>query len=787
MKLQIDNLDGLGMRDYTAMIDAANTPRITRKLNQPSELRFSLLLGTDLVVPHRGSRVILGRTNGYDVFTGYVIADPEYEALGWGQQGPMYRFNLVARSDDALLDEKRLPARSPFVARSAGDALRQLTEDLMPGAFDTNAVQDLDVLPEYVPDPQLSWSKHAAAIATRARASFRMMDGKLIFSAAGATSYPLNESDPTFSPQGFSLQPVNSVINDATVAGDIEPQAYVRDYFVGDGLTTRFYLSQIPFIEYSKIIFADEYASATLDSNRWSAADPAGMLSVTGGKLQVAGGNGSDGATTVNFVEKIELGGSWILQHGDVEFKGPSVGVLGGLYLGPVLQANCLAGFQITPSGATSQIQALVNGAPTGTAMATVAGHHYALATRIYSQEIYRQQQTFHSAAFPAGSGFGGAQVSSNVRLVLEVHDVDPTNPATMVAPSTVLYDGVIAAAPAFCAYSLVNSPGLQCAIAFTRLIQAPGTEVRSAPSGQSFRTRLVGPLSSGGECNIYSGPSLAFFSQYVPALNEVIEVHYRGHGRAMARVTNPSSITSEQRGIDDGVKAAVRHLKEPPARTSADCENAAMVILSDGATAGCTGKYQTWSDFLPGGAQDIFPGDGLAVNAPSRCAVFQAIVKEVAIAVKDFSGEHCLYDIQFEREVSGELAFGFDSQIIRTFETNSLLMTAFMDLPEIQNTQVGATTLSSLTSAAVTRVDSTTVSIDVGIPPPTGGGFEVRWSDFGWGQNNSQTLAGRFTTQTFTLPRLGKAQDYFLRQYDGSTPAKYSRCSAALHIDRPY
>src|SRR5579864_6748223 len=86
MKLQIDNLDGLGMRDYTAMIDAANTPRITRKLNQPSELRFSLLLGTDLVVPHRGSRVILGRTNGYDVFTGYVIADPEYEALGWGQQ-----------------------------------------------------------------------------------------------------------------------------------------------------------------------------------------------------------------------------------------------------------------------------------------------------------------------------------------------------------------------------------------------------------------------------------------------------------------------------------------------------------------------------------------------------------------------------------------------------------------------------------------------------------------------------------------------------------------------------
>ena len=68
-----------------------------------------------------------------------------------------------------------------------------------------------------------------------------------------------------------------------------------------------------------------------------------------------------------------------------------------------------------------------------------------------------------------------------------------------------------------------------------------------------------------------------------------------------------------------------------------------------------------------------------------------------------------------------------------------------------------------------------------------TYGLMEVRWSDFGWGPYNDQNLAGRFTTQTFTLPRLSKVQDYFLRQFDGSTPPKYSRFSAALHIDYPY
>jgi hypothetical protein len=269
--------------------------------------------------------------------------------------------------------------------------------------------------------------------------------------------------------------------------------------------------------------------------------------------------------------------------------------------------------------------------------------------------------------------------------------------------------------------------------------------------------------------------------------VNQYIQVHYRGQfgadsllstgGRAMARVTNPAGITAQQRGIDKGVRSAVRHVKTPAARTTVDCENAALALLSDNATAGWTGKYETWSDFLPGPAQDIFPGDALEVNVPSRSANFQAIVRAIEITFEDLAGEHSFYRIHFADDAAMTLSFEFDAAIIATP----------LNIAQIANAQVGSTFLPDLTSAQVTLVASTTASIDVGISPPIAGGFEVRWSDVGWGQFNDENLAGRFTTQAFTLPRLSRVEDYFLRQFDASVPRKYSRHSSALHVDFPF
>jgi len=62
----------------------------------------------------------------------------------------------------------------------------------------------------------------------------------------------------------------------------------------------------------------------------------------------------------------------------------------------------------------------------------------------------------------------------------------------------------------------------------------------------------------------------------------------------------------------------------------------------------------------------------------------------------------------------------------------------------------------------------------------------EVRYSDTGWGAGNNRNLMGRFTASSFTLPRYARAQNYYLRSYDNSSPARFSRYSTALHVDYP-
>jgi hypothetical protein len=151
--------------------------------------------------------------------------------------------------------------------------------------------------------------------------------------------------------------------------------------------------------------------------------------------------------------------------------------------------------------------------------------------------------------------------------------------------------------------------------------------------------------------------------------------------------------------------------------------------------------------------------------------------VRQVEIAFQDLAGEHSVYKIQFTDGTVRTLSF----------EIEPTKVTTPLAIVPITTAQVGSTVLEDLTSAQITSVASTTASIDTGVSPPIAGGFEVRWSDAGWGQFNDENLAGRFTTQAFTLPRLSRVEDYFLRQFDASVPPRYSRHSTALHIDFPF
>ena len=780
MNLLIDNLDGLGPQDYTAFVDSSKNPSLVRKLNQPAELKFGLVAGPDgPAVPSIGGRVTLTLSNGNDLFTGYIVQTPTYQYLGWADRGAIYRYEVDALSDVMLMDKKAPPPHPPFVDRSAGSAFEQLTEEALPDWFDVSGVEAGDPIPYYSVNPANNWTASAEEIALSARCSYRDDNGKLYFTPLAENTYALAEDAVKFSPGDLQLQSVDRLVNDLTILGPIETSAHVKDYFVGDGFTTKFYMSQKPFTRssqvalYNRTILDEIYTE--LDATHWTATDPLHVITVGNGQLQVAGGTGVDGQTLLSFIEKVELGGATMLEHGDFTFNAASDGVIGGLYAGAASIASCLTGFRVSPAGTNSNIQALIEGSVAGPTLSTQAGHHYVFSTQLYPTEVYRMQQVFHSSLHPSGAARGGAAVACDVRVVLQVHDIDPLNPATQIAPATVLYDDVIKNAPGFCTYALINAGSLQCSVAFTYIWLPADALVRSTLSGENTVTVLVGSLLEGAECQVSTTPALEFYPEYIPAANELIEVTYRGQGHAIARVINSASIAAQQRGGDDGVRGSVREIGMPVPRTSADCEIAALALLDD-AVQGWSGEYQAWSKFLPGEAADIFPGDGLGVNVPSRMASFTGIVREVDMEIADIAGENIRYVMRFVDAGDPSLGFAFVTALVKQTQV----------LTPIDVSEVGTSYLADLTDAEVTNVTSTTVTVDVGFTPVAGGGIEVRYSDEGWGVGYNGNLAGRFANGSFTLTRFARAQTYFLRSYDGSGPPKYSRYSAALHVDYP-
>lgn len=753
MRLAIDNTD------YTAALDAERLPAITRRLNRPDEMRASLIgSAPEFVVPAAGARVVLQRDDGFTLFSGYLSAAPEHEYLGWNERGPEYRYGLEAVGDDFLLDARLPAARPAFVARCAGEIVRSITEDLLPGRFDLGAAADLDPVPWYSAGAR-RWSEMVADLCGRCRARYRLQQGALALEPVGAVVHTLDEAAGGFCPDALKLRRTAKTINDVTVLGRYEPAAYVKDYFVGDGISLNFPLSHMPFTRYQASLLDEEYAGTQLDPRIWTKSDPASALSVSGGALHIAGG-----AAVVSFNEQVELGGALLLQHGSLELTAASDGIVGGLYNGEVALANCVGGFRITPAGAQSTIRPLVNGVLAGTPVTTVAGHRYFLTTRIYATELYRCRQSFRSSV----GSHGGETIASDMRLVLEVHDIDPADPGTEAAPAALLFDDVLANVPAYCTYAPVNATAIFGSLAFTRLARQADGEVRSAFPGQPYKTRLVGYISEGGECRIFDSPELHFHAEHVPAPDEKIVVTYRGSDQGQSRVNDAASIAALAAPGDDGIRAGVVQCKAPPARTSAECDSAALALLDDAVQTPWSGSCQALSDFLA----DVLPGDAVEVSAPSRNASFSAIVRQVGVEVVDAATDRSRYTVRFANDAAEPLGVVADASDAAQSEIAvpiSAVSTAFApDLPR----------------AEIIAYSSIDVTIDAGCDPPAGGGLEARRSDDGWGPAADRNLIGRFASRSFSIPRLSRSQDCYLRQYDAA--GRYSRYSTALHLDCP-
>jgi hypothetical protein len=79
-----------------------------------------------------------------------------------------------------------------------------------------------------------------------------------------------------------------------------------------------------------------------------------------------------------------------------------------------------------------------------------------------------------------------------------------------------------------------------------------------------------------------------------------------------------------------------------------------------------------------------------------------------------------------------------------------------------------------------------TALQVDAGTAPPVGGGFEVRRRDGDFGPGVDQDLVLRSPVRSFSIPREGQIEHYYVRMYDGSTPPLYSRFSSGVFTDLP-
>jgi hypothetical protein len=769
VKLTINNFDGSGAVDYTGCIVQGSTFRIERTLNAPSLFYVSLLPSAiPLPVPARNARVICADDSGNLLFTGYVVVEPEMVLAGEATAGQLYMAELTAVSDDILLNRMALAKQFFSYGQSADKTMSALAGGLGVDAITTSLSTPLSSVGEFIMNPGVAWSGNAAQLADSSASAYRIVNGVLNVTPIGSVTHILNESDGTLSLSDLQASLVKALANDVTVCGETEPCAYVTEYFEGDGVTTLFDLTQLPYTPppSKEQILVDLFQEPTLNRALWEAMD-VGYISVTSNGLTSFGGNGADGSSWVAALGRMELGGSLILEANGVQLGTTTVGVLNGLYNGTVESDLCIAGFQVSQTSGTTAIAPLVMGTVSGTSFTPASGHIYTLRLRVSSNEAQRVNQSYYYVGDNGLNGTGGEYLNASVNVMLEVQDAT----GGVAGAPTILYEGVLPQTPAVATYAPLNSIDLKCSIASILVTQKGPAWVVSTPLGGGSVTRRIGTTAQGANCRIERNGKLRFYPTSVPQSGEVIAVSYRTRHRAVARLASSSSIASESAAGLPGTAAWIGTAHQPLARNSADCENAASALLAvaTSRSAAWKGKYTGWNMEQSG---DIWPGDLLAMNSTSAGLDVKVVVRTVQIDLMCSQPGLAKYTIQFANDWAEALAVKTSAavplDVWLPFQPQAVSPLANLDL---------------LTATSVT---SSQINVSANVAPPTGGGFEVRRRDWSFGPGTSSDLVLRSPVPNFIIPREEVMEQYYIRMYDGSTPPNYSRFSAAVIVNLP-
>jgi hypothetical protein len=561
---------------------------------------------------------------------------------------------------------------------------------------------------------------------------------------------------------------VKELANDVTVSGEEEPSAYVTETFAGDGTTTVFQLSEDPFkpktTANSSLLLTDSFNEAVLDTQIWQVADPGSHLKLSSAGLTMTGGNGLDGQTTLTAIDPVELGGTLVIEAGSLQLGGASDGIVCGLYSGTTQSANCFVGYNVRQSGGNTVAVPFVKGAEVGTVFTLVQGHIYTLRIRLHCVEAQRVLQSYYAMVDGVVEAFGGGLVTAPMSVVFELQDLG----AASNTPATVLYDGSVTSSPASCSFVAVNSVQLIGSMGYCRMTQTGSAWVVSTlPSGVKM-TRLIGVTGEGVDCKISTAGKVTFFTGRVPVAGEFVTVTYRVQQRAVARLENAASVAAEAAGGVPGTAQWLGKVLKPEARSSMDCESAALAVLSF-ATSRAAAAAGTYVAVNPA---DVWPGDVLAIASGGQ--TMNVVVRRVEIV----NGMACPEVLTYRMAFANDWAEGLGLTLSETIAANALLPQTALSAP--------GNVLANLQQLQVVSATGTALQVDAGTVPPVGGGFEVRRRDGDFGPGVDQDLVLRSPVRSFSIPREGQIEHYYVRMYDGSTPPLYSRFSSAVFTDLP-
>ena len=761
-------------QDYTAAFDGERPLTIERKLNAPSVCRLwlSLPANSNLTPPSRNQAVAVVGDNGTVFFTGYIAVAPLPEFVGVSLEGPRYRIAIEAVSDELLLDQLLMPPSAGTTNAVAGALLASLVTHAGTSALSTQGVSLNVAVNNVAPQPGASWSERAAQVANQARAAYRAVSGALTLTSAESTVHPLNETDGSLNLAALSFSATidRALANDITVCGEHEPVAFVTEYFLGDGVTTQFYLAADPFLlpASKSTILSELFNEPAINASVWANTGLSGYLSLGAGGLVMNGGNGTDGQVVLSWIDSVEMGGTLLLEAAGLTLSPGSMGVVAGFYNGPQSQAGCIAGFQVTAQQGTGAVtlQPLVQGTVAGSSFAINPANQYMLRARVHCSEMERALSVYRSFGDAGATTTGGQTSASPAKVQLEIQEY-VNGVAGM--PMT-LYDGPVASLPATCTVVAASSFNLVGALRSIRLTSLGSGWVVSTPPNGGAYTRRVGTTAESAECHVERTGKLVFYTGSAPVAGEQVAVSYRTVGRAVGRAVNAASQAALAQAGTPAVAAWIGSVNSPAARSSADCRNAALAMeqASAGVSALWCGAY-TGNNLSF--AADVWPGDALLLNAPSTNLNAQVVVRAVKLSYAASIPDLVQYTIQFANDWAEDLA-------IQTSKT--VPADAWLPAP------IAPAYLPSLAGLTVTALNGSAVTINTGVNPPTGGGFEIRRRDFCFMAGEDPGLVARASLPNVTFSRETANDRFYIRMYDGSTPPNYSEFSTALFINLP-